>query len=245
MVLRIEGLRKAFGQLKTTDDVSLSVAAGEIHAIIGPNGAGKTTLIGQIAGEIRPDAGRIYLMGSDVTALSTARRVQSGLARSFQITTLIADISVVENMMLPLLRKRGHAFRIRQNLRSNDSLFSEAQRHLLRAGYRGDPERRVSDLSYGEQRLLELAMALALEPKIILLDEPMAGLGHTECQSMLETLMSLKGSVGMLFVEHDMKAVFALADRVTVLVCGRTIASDTPEAIRQDADVRKAYLGDR
>jgi branched-chain amino acid transport system ATP-binding protein len=229
----------------TTDDVSVSVAAGQIHAMIGPNGAGKTTLVGQIAGEIRPDAGRTQLMGRDVTALSAAQRVRFGLARSFQITTLISDISVIENMMLPLLRKRGHAFRVRQSLRWYDGLFSDAQRYLVRAGYRGDPERRVSNLSYGEQRLLELAMTLALEPRIILLDEPMAGLGHAECQSMLETLEGLKGSVAMLLVEHDMKAVFALADRVSVLVCGKVIASDKPSAIRQNAEVRKAYLGER
>jgi branched-chain amino acid transport system ATP-binding protein len=243
-VLALDGLDKRYGGLVATADVSLAVGAGEMHALIGPNGAGKTTLISQIFGELRPDAGAIRLAGEDVTRLSTPARARRGMARSFQITTLVRDRTVLENAMLPVMALDGHAFRFWRSVSADLSLRERALAALADFGLAGRADTLVADLSHGEQRLLELAIALVGEPKLVLLDEPMAGLGTEESQSMTRHLGRLKGRTAVLLVEHDMEAVFGLADRITVLVRGRVVASGSPDAIRRDPAVREAYLGE-
>lgn len=239
--LRIEGLQKSFGGLRVTDDVSLDLATGEIHALIGPNGAGKSTLIGQVMGEIAPDAGRILLEGDDLGARSQARRVRLGLARTFQVPEVLGEYCARDNVMAALLAGgRRTPFR---NPRRSDALAREADTYLERAGLMEFGARPVSELSHGERKLLELAVALATHPRVLLLDEPMAGLGPNESAQMIEVLRRLRGEVSMLLVEHDMTAVFALADRISVLVYGRIIASGSAADIQADPAVRVAYLG--
>jgi branched-chain amino acid transport system ATP-binding protein len=243
-LLAAEDLVKRFGGLTATDGVSLAIEPGALHAVIGPNGAGKTTLIGQLTGELRPDAGRIRLAGRDVTALPVHRRAALGLARSFQITSLFLDMTALENAALAVQIHQGHSFRLWRDARRDGRLREPALRALARVGLAGRAEAVAGELSHGEHRQLEIAMALASEPRLLLLDEPMAGMGPEESQRMVALLRELKGRLAILLVEHDMDAVFALADRVTVLVYGRVVASGSPEAIRADAEVRRAYLGE-
>ncbi|MCW5730455.1 MAG: ABC transporter ATP-binding protein [Alphaproteobacteria bacterium] len=244
-LLRIEGLVKRFGGIVATDQVSLDIAPGELHAIIGPNGAGKTTLIGQLTGEIRPDSGRIRFQGTDITRRPTHRRSLQGLARSFQITSIFLDLTVAENVVLAVQAHAGHSFRFWRRVASDRRLQEPARAALRQVGLDARADARAANLSHGERRQLEIAMALATEPTMLLLDEPMAGMGPEESARMVETLRALKGRLTILLVEHDMDAVFALADRITVLVYGRAIATGDPDTIRANPEVRRAYLGDQ
>jgi branched-chain amino acid transport system ATP-binding protein len=244
-LLQIEDLSKRFGGVVASDAISLAVPQGELHAIIGPNGAGKTTLIAQLAGEITPDAGRIRFEGRDVTTLPTFRRSQLGLARSFQITSLFLDFTAIENVALAVQAHAGHSFHFWRAARREAALREPARMALTRVGLAGRSDALVANLSHGEHRQLEIAMALATSPRMLLLDEPMAGMGPEESARMVKTLRELKRELTILLIEHDMEAVFALADRITVLVYGRIIASGAPEAIRADAQVRQAYLGEQ
>lgn len=244
-VLEVRNLQKYFGGLHATRNLSMSLPKGELHAVIGPNGAGKTTLITQLFGEIRPTSGTVLVNGRDVTNHPPHERARLGMARSFQITTLVRDLSVGENVILALLASDGHAFRFWRRVDRSADLQARAAQALVRIGLNGmDMSRRVADLSHGEQRMLELAIALVGDPALVLLDEPMAGLGSEESRSMTQFLSSLRGRITILLVEHDMEAVFALADRVTVLVRGEIIAVGTPDEIRNDPRVREAYLGE-
>jgi len=243
-LLEVRGLAKRFGGVVATAGLDLDVRAGEIHALIGPNGAGKTTAIGQLAGEIAPDAGRVRLAGADITRLSVPARVRRGLVRSFQVTSLLPCFTARENVALAEQVRQGHSFRFWRNARRDPALLAPAAAMLARVGLAARADLPAEDLAHGERRQLELAMALAARPLVLLLDEPMAGLGPTESQAMTTLLAGLKGEAAILLVEHDMDAVWALADRVTVLVAGRAIASGPPAAIRADPAVRDAYLGE-
>ena len=242
-LLTIEGLSKRFGGVVACDDITLAIPQGELHAIIGPNGAGKTTLIGELAGEIAPDAGRIRFDGHDITALPVWRRSRLGLARTFQITSLFPDFTALDNVALAVQAYAGHSFRFWRDARSEAELRQPAADALLRVGLAERADVLVSALSHGEHRALEIAMALATRPRLLCLDEPMAGMGPDESARMVAMLKELKRELTILLIEHDMEAVFALADRITVLVYGRVIASGAPAAIRADEAVRKAYLG--
>jgi len=244
-LLQIDGLAKRFGGVVASDRITLAVPQGELHAIIGPNGAGKTTLIGQLTGEITPDAGRIRFAGTDITSAPAHRRSLLGLARSFQITSLFLDFTALDNVALAVQAHAGHSFRFWRNARSESSLREPARKALARVGLADRADAPVANMSHGEHRQLEIAMALATAPRMLLLDEPMAGMGPEESQRMVATLRELKRELTILLVEHDMEAVFALADRITVLVYGRVIASDTPAAVRANAEVRQAYLGEQ
>jgi|SRR5215475_10451567 len=244
-LLQIEGLTKRFGGIVASDQISLDVAAGELHAIIGPNGAGKTTLIGQITGELVPNAGRLRFGGEEITALPVHRRSQIGLARSFQITSLFPDFTALDNVALAVQAHAGHSFHFFRNARREARLRVPARAALERVGLSARADSLVAKLSHGEHRQLEIAMALATRPRILLLDEPTAGMSPEQSARMVEMLRELKREVTILLIEHDMEAVFALADRITVLVYGRVIASGAPEAIRANADVRHAYLGEQ
>ena len=243
-LLRVQRLFKRFGGVSATDDLSLDVVPGEIHALIGPNGAGKTTFIGQLMGEIRPDSGAIRFDGTDIGALSTPKRVRAGIARTFQITQLLADQTALDNVALAVQAGQGHSFRFLKSAASDASLRAPAREYLDAAGLGERADVLVSELSHGEHKQLELAVALATKPRLLLLDEPMAGLGASESRAMVAALKRMKGSVSILLVEHDMDAVFALADRISVLVYGRIIASGAPADIQADAQVRAAYLGE-
>lgn len=243
-VLTLSHLSKSFGALKATDDVSLTLRPGEIHALIGPNGAGKSTLIGQIAGRIQPDAGTITFRGRDITALSVAQRARMGLGRTFQISSLIPEYSARRNVMLALQARQGHPFRFLRPVMRDRGLIDGADAILARVGLAGRASVPSAELSHGERRLLEIAVALALEPACFLLDEPMAGLGAEGVGTLVDFLRALKAEAPILLIEHDMDAVFALADRLSVLVYGRIIASGSVEEIRNDPRVREAYLGD-
>ena len=243
-LLEIEGLTKRFGGVVAADEISLAVLPGELHAIIGPNGAGKSTLIGQLSGEIVPDGGHIRFAGRDITALPVYRRSQLGLARSFQVTTLFPDFTALDNVALSVQAHAGHSFRFWRDARREADLREPARMALVRVGLGERATSLVADLSHGERRQLEIAMALAARPRMLLLDEPMAGMGLEEAARLVETLQKLKGVITVMLVEHDIDAVFALADRISVLVYGRIIASGDPTAIRADAAVREAYLGE-
>jgi branched-chain amino acid transport system ATP-binding protein len=243
-LLQVENLARRFGGIVATDDLSLDVANGELHAIIGPNGAGKTTLIAQLSGQLTPDSGRIHFEGADITTLPMHKRSTLGLARSFQITSLFLDLSVLDNVALAVQAHTGHSFRFWHDARREPELREPARAALARAGLSARADQPASALSHGEHRQLELAMALAGSPRMLLLDEPMAGLGPEESARMVAMLRALKREVTILLVEHDMEAVFALADRITVLVYGRAIASGAPDDIRANAAVREAYLGE-
>jgi len=245
LILETHGLMKRFGGLVATDTLSIDVRPGELHALIGPNGAGKTTLIGLLTGEIRPDAGHIVFLGQDISRLSVAARARRGLARSFQIVQVLDDDTALANVALAVQAHAGHSFRFWRNAAEDDALLGPARALLDSVGL--GPARwnsRVGDLSHGERKVLELAMSLAAKPRLLLLDEPMAGLGASESLRMTETLRALKGSIPMLLVEHDMDAVFALADRITVMVYGRAIASGSAADIRADPAVQEAYLAE-
>jgi len=244
-ILQIEGVSKRFGGVIAADAITLAIPRGEVHAVIGPNGAGKTTLVGLIAGEIAPFAGTVRFDGNDITRLPVYRRNRLGLARSFQITSLFSELTALDNVALAVQAHRGHSFRFWRDARSEDELRKPALAALARAGLGERADVLVAKLSHGEHRQLEIAMALATNPRLLLLDEPMAGTGPDESVRMVELLRQLKGSMTILLIEHDMEAVFALADRLTVLVYGRIIASGEPAAVRADAEVRKAYLGEK
>jgi branched-chain amino acid transport system ATP-binding protein len=244
-LLQIEGLTKRFGGVTASDGVTLSVPAGELHAVIGPNGAGKTTLIGELTGEIVPDSGRIGFAGEDITALPVYARSQRGLARSFQITSLFSDFTALDNVALATQAHAGHSFHFWRDARKDAALRDPARATLARVGLAGRENMIVSSMSHGEQRQLEIAMALATAPRMLLLDEPMAGMGPEESVRMIALLRELKRDLTVLLIEHDMDAVFALADRISVLVYGRVIAAGEPAAIRANEDVRRAYLGEQ
>jgi len=243
-LLQVEHLAKRFGGIIATDDVVLNVAPGELHAVIGPNGAGKTTLIAQLSGQLTPDFGRVRFAGNDITTLPVYRRSALGLARSFQITSLFLDFSALDNVALAVQAHAGHSFRFWRDARSEAELREPARAALARVGLGARADVAASALSHGEHRQLELAMALVGRPRLLLLDEPMAGLGPEESARMVAMLRALKSEVTILLVEHDMEAVFALADSITVLVYGRVIASGAPADIRANAQVREAYLGE-
>lgn len=243
-ILTLSGLRKSFGALKVTDGVDLAVAPGELHALIGPNGAGKTTLVHQISGMLRPDTGSIRFRGTDITALSPEKRARAGLARTFQITSTIGSLSVLENVALSVQARSGHPLSLFGNAARDEELNAPAWAAIEAVGLAERAHVLAGSLSHGEKRALEIAMAITLEPAAILLDEPLAGVGREEGERLITLLRSLKGRYAMLLVEHDMEAVFALADTVTVLVYGRVIASGAPAAVRADPAVREAYLGE-
>jgi branched-chain amino acid transport system ATP-binding protein len=242
-LLQIENLSKRFGGVVASDAITLGIPRGEFHAVIGPNGAGKTTLIGLLAGEIAPQDGTIRFDGADITPLAVHRRSRLGLARSFQITSLFRDFTALDNVALAVQAHAGHSFRFWNDAWRDEALREPARAALARVGLDARAAMRVDRLSHGEQRQLEIAMALATKPRLLLLDEPMAGMGPEESARMVEMLRALKGGVTILLIEHDMATVFALADRITVLVYGRVIASGDPAAIKVDAAVREAYLG--
>ncbi|TMH48553.1 MAG: ABC transporter ATP-binding protein [Betaproteobacteria bacterium] len=243
-LLEVRGLTKSFGALLASDDVNLEVREGETHAIIGPNGAGKTTLISQLAGNLRPDRGRVRFAGEDITALSAPARARRGFARSFQITSIYPDFTALENVMLAVQAHSGHSFRFWRPAREETALSSPARAILEEVGLSGRCEVPAANLAHGEQRALEIATALATRPRLLLLDEPVAGMGAEETQRMIALLSSLKGGKTLILVEHDMDAVFSLADRISVLVYGRIIATGAPEEIRANLEVRRAYLGE-
>ena len=244
ILLEARKIRKSFGALLATDGVDFDVREGETHAVIGPNGAGKTTFIKQISGELRPDAGLIRFAGEDVTALPWHRRSRKGLARSFQITSIYRDFSALDNVALAVQAHAGHSFRFWRPARADVSLTRPARQALEQVGLEKRAGVLAANLSHGEQRQLEIAMALATRPRLLLLDEPVAGMGTDESQRMIELLAALKGEKTIVLVEHDMDAVFTLADRISVLVYGRIIATGTPVEIRANQEVRAAYLGE-
>jgi branched-chain amino acid transport system ATP-binding protein len=243
-LLETLGLRKTFGALRATDNVDFDVRIGETHAVIGPNGAGKTTFIKQLSGELRPDSGRVRFAGEDITALSVQRRSRKGLARSFQITSIYRDFSALDNVALAVQACAGHSFRFWRPARADAALTRPARQILEKVGLEKRSHVVAANLSHGEQRQLEIAMALATQPRLLLLDEPVAGMGTDESQRMIGFLAGLKGEKTIVLVEHDMDAVFSLADRISVLVYGRIIATGTPAEIRANAGVRAAYLGE-
>ncbi|MBT5415549.1 MAG: ABC transporter ATP-binding protein [Rhodospirillaceae bacterium] len=242
-LLRIEGLTKRFGGLIACDGISLDIGPGEVHAVIGPNGAGKTTLVAQLGGGLRPEEGRVTFDGQDITRATPEDRSRLGIARSFQITSVFTGFSALDNVALAVQAHAGHSFRFWRPVAGDATLEDPARAALERIGLAdraGDP---AGDLSHGERRQLELAMALVTEPRLLLLDEPTAGMGREDSDRMIALLEGLKGERAMLLVEHDMDAVFALADRITVMTYGKVIATDTPAAIRENEAVRAAYLG--
>src|SRR5246500_3416193 len=243
-VLRLQRLRKNFGSLAVTDDVTLDVMAGELHAIIGPNGAGKTTLINQISGLIAPDAGRIVFGGNDITALPAHARAAAGLARSFQVTSILPGFSALENVALAVQARSGSSLNIFGRAAEEEELNAPALAALGEVGLGPRADVPAAHLSHGEKRALELAIALAMDPKLLLLDEPMAGAGPDGTARLVAVLARLKGRFPMVLVEHDMTAVFALADRISVLIYGRILASGAPNKVGADPAVVAAYLGD-
>jgi branched-chain amino acid transport system ATP-binding protein len=243
-ILEVQDLVKRFDGLLASDHLSLAVEEGEIHAVIGPNGAGKTTLINQLTGELAADSGRIRVAGEDVTGRPVAERARRGLARSYQISQVFRELSVRQNVLIAAQARMKHCFRFWRPAADDGELGEAASHALERVGLRGKDAISVSALAHGEVRQLELAMALVTDPKVLLLDEPMAGMSQAESERIVALLRSLKGRYSILLVEHDMDAIFALADRITVLVGGRAIASGSVETIRSDPAVRDAYLGD-
>ncbi|WP_142847617.1 ABC transporter ATP-binding protein [Telmatospirillum sp. J64-1] len=243
-LLRLDGLTKRYGALLVTDNVTLDFPEGELHAILGPNGAGKTTLMHQVSGLIDPDGGQILFEGRDVTALPMRERVRRGIARTFQITSILPGFSALENVALAVQGRSGSSFRFFGIAASEKALNEEAAKLLSLVGLGARMDILAGALSHGEKRALEIAIALATQPRLLLLDEPLAGMGNEESARMIEILKRLKQEYTILLIEHDMDAVFALADRVTVLLYGRVIATDTPDAVRASPEVRAAYLGE-
>ena len=244
-LLALEGLVKRFGGLAATDGVDLRVGQGEIHALIGPNGAGKTTLVHQISGVLAPDAGSVRFAGDDVTRLSMHERVHRGLARSYQVTSIFRRLTVLENVVLAVQAGAGSSLRFWRPARAEDQLEEIARAVLRRVGLDQRADAAAGSLAHGEQRQLEVGLSLATKPRLLLLDEPMAGMGAEESARMVELIAGLKAHVTLLLIEHDMDAVFRLADRISVLVSGRVIASGTPQEIRANTEVQRAYLGDQ
>lgn len=243
-ILKIRNLHKRFGAVEACRNFSLDIEEGEIHALIGPNGAGKTTAIKQLAGEILPDSGRIEFNGHDITQLPAYRRALLGLARSFQITSVFEHMSTEENIALAIQAHQGHSFHFWRPAKREKQIQDPTDTALEKCGLHERRNVLAANLSHGEKRQLEVGMALASEPRLLLLDEPMAGMGPGGTVKMTELIQTLKGEVTILLVEHDMNAVFALADRITVLVYGEPIATGTPDEISQSPEVRKAYLGE-
>ena len=243
-ILEVEGLQKSFGALKATDEVTLDLRPGEIHALIGPNGAGKSTLIKLITGEIAADAGRIRFEGQAIDTVDAAGRARLGLARSFQVSQLVPDFTALENVMLAVQGASGESFRFLRPALADPALTEPAAFHLAHAGLAGRERVAAAALSHGERRRLEIAMALAMRPRAFLLDEPMAGMGADGARDLTALLSDLRTEAPILLVEHDMDAVFALADRVSVLVYGRVIATGSVAEIRADPEVRRSYLGE-
>lgn len=243
-VLRTESLTKRYGALLVTDGVSLDVQDGELHAVIGPNGAGKTTLINQLSGELNPDQGRIWFDGQDVTSMPVHQRARHGLLRSYQITSIFEDFTVRENCVFAALVSRRHAFGFWRPMLSDVRACAAADEAMEATGLTRRLSTLAGDLAYGERRQLELAMALAAGPKFLLLDEPMAGMSSQEASGVVQLLQRLKRQYAILLVEHDMDAVFALADRITVLVYGKVIFTGSPDEVKGHAEVRAVYLGE-
>jgi branched-chain amino acid transport system ATP-binding protein len=243
-ILEVVGLEKRFGALVVTDAVHFDFRADECHALIGPNGAGKTTLVHQISGLLRPDAGTIRFAGQDITRLPVHARARLGLARTFQITAIVPSLSALENVALAVQRRAGTSFRFWGDAAHEPALNAPAREALAMVGLEARADMAAGSLAHGEKRALELAIALAMAPEALLLDEPMAGVGHEEGRRLLDVLAKVKRRVPLLLVEHDMHAVFSLADRISVLVYGRIIASGTPDEVRNHPDVRAAYLGE-
>ena len=242
-LLATRQLRKRFGGLVATDDVSVEILPGEIHAVIGPNGAGKTTLIAQLAGDLQPDSGAILFAGQDVTGLTAADRVRRGLARSFQITNVFREFSALDNVSLAVQASAGHSFHFWRSARRDPALREPAETLLAELGLSARLGVAAGNLSHSEKRTLEIAMVLASKPRLVLLDEPLAGMAPEDSKRMVQRLAALKGKVTILLIEHDMDAVFALADRLTVLVYGRAIATGTPDVVRANEAVQRAYFG--
>ena len=243
-MLELRQVSKRFGGVVATDNVNLDVAQGEVHALIGPNGAGKTTLISQISGSLGVDSGEISFLGNSITRAKQYERVKAGLARSYQITSIFKRFSVLDNLALAVQARSGSSFSFWRRVDSETALFEEARAIAGEVGLKGREDTLSGVLAHGEQRALEVGLALATQPKLVLLDEPMAGMGPEESARMIELIGKVRAKVTVLLVEHDMDAVFRLADRITVLVNGRVIATGTPSEIRADAEVRRAYLGD-
>ena len=243
-MLKVEKLVKKFGGLTATDSLDLDVQEGEIHAIIGPNGAGKTTLIHQLSGLLKPDSGSIQFNGREINNFSAPQRCHEGLVRSYQITSIFKDFTVLGNVAMSIQAREGHSFRFWNNAYKDTSLAEKAMKVLTETKLEEKADVLADNLAHGEQRQLEIAMAIATSPKMLLLDEPMAGMGPEESSSVTKFLKSMKSKYTMLLIEHDMDAVFALADRITVLVYGKSIACGIPEEIRSNKEVRTAYLGD-
>ncbi|CAA9352508.1 MAG: ABC transporter, ATP-binding protein 1 (cluster 4, leucine/isoleucine/valine/benzoate) [uncultured Microvirga sp.] len=243
-MLSVHGLQASYGPSHVLFDVELQIGEGQVVTLLGRNGMGKTTVVSQLMGNLAPDAGEIRLRGEDISGLPTADRVARGVARTFQITQLLLEYTALDNVALAVQARLGHSFRFWADARRDEELRAPARRYLAQVGLQHRSEIRVADLSHGEHKQLELAVALATEPRLLLLDEPMAGLGAAESRQMVEALLGLKGRLTTLLIEHDMDAVFALADRVSVLVYGRLIASGTGPEIQADERVRVAYLGE-
>ena len=243
-LLRIEGLQKRFGGVVATDRVALEVESGEVHALIGPNGAGKTTLIAQISGSLAPDAGRIVFGGTEITSVPQHDRVRRGLARSYQITSIFRKFSVAENLALAVQARSGSSFAFWQPVAREHALLGEARAIAAQVGLGNRADAIAGSLAHAEQRSLEVGLGLATNPRLLLLDEPLAGMGPDESQHMIELIQRLRATVSVLLVEHDMDAVFRLADRISVLVNGAVIATGAPGEIRNNLEVKRAYLGD-
>lgn len=243
-LLEIQGLRKNFGALTAIDGLSLQLEKGKLHAVIGPNGAGKTTLIAQLSGELTPDAGSVLFQGEPITHWPIHKRVRHGIARSYQITSVFDELTIEDNVALAVQARKGHSFYFWKAASKDRSLREPALRILDQVGLAHRAPVLARNLAHGEKRQLEIAMTLASEPVLLLLDEPLAGMGKEESVQMIQLLMKLKNDYTILLVEHDMDAVFALSDHLTVLVYGKAIASGHPDTVRNNADVRIAYLGD-
>ena len=244
-MLRVEALYKAFAALQVTNGVSLHLPAGRRHAVIGPNGAGKTTLFHLITGEVRPDRGRVHIAGTDATRMAPERRVKLGLARSFQRNDLFPSLSVRENLELALLQAEGLAHRVLRPARAYGALIEKGEALALKVGLAEQLDQRVADLPYGSQRQLEIGLALALAPRLLLLDEPTAGMSPEETRRMLALIHDLPADLAILIIEHDMAIVFDVAERISVLNYGEVILEGTPEEVRASREVRASYLGER
>jgi branched-chain amino acid transport system ATP-binding protein len=243
-LLEITDLNKHFGGIFATENVNLSVERGTIHAVIGPNGAGKTTLIAQLSGQLKPDSGNIEFDGRSIINDSVAKRARMGMARSFQITSVVMPMTLLQNVMLAVQGGSGHSFGFWSPVHRDSAMEAVAMSSLAEVGLEDRARRTAANVSHGEQRQLEVAMALAMKPRMLLLDEPMAGMGKEEGAMMVDILKRLRGDMTILLVEHDMDAVFSLADQLSVMVNGHVIATDTVENIRANKEVQKAYLGD-
>ena len=242
--LTIKSLNKSYGALKVTDDVSCDLYPGEIHTLIGPNGAGKSTLIGQIAGWIKPDSGAVYLGDINISKMSVSKRSRLGLGRSFQVSSLAMELTARRNVMLAVQARQGSSFRFWKSVESDHSLIDEADKILKQLHIDEFQDVIAAELSHGKRRELEVACAMALQPKVLLLDEPMAGLDPASTKGLVDFLLQLKLQIPILLIEHDMDAVFKLSDRISVLVYGKIIFSGSPEEIQNSDAVKKAYLGE-